>query len=148
MKVLVKNKKAFHNYEVIERFEAGISLIGPEVKSIMNGVCSIAESFVKIRNGEAFIQQMHITRYGKVDGFNVNMEEARERKLLLKKAEIKKLDKNIKEKGFTVIPLALIYSDTRKIKLEIALCRGKNKGDKRQDLKDKDERRELRRVIG
>jgi len=148
MQILTRNKKALFDYEIIEQFEAGLCLIGPEVKSILNNKCSISESYIKIKNGEAFIQNMHVSRYNKVDGFNVCVDETRERKLLLHKKQIIKLEKFIKEKGLTIIPLSVIYSDSRKIKLEIAVGRGKKKYDKRQDEKKKDNRKEIKHITG
>jgi len=145
MKILIKNRKAKHNYEILNTFEAGISLLGPEVKSILKGSCSIGESFVVVKDGEAFIHQMHITKYDKIDGFNEQISEVRQRKLLLHKHEIKKINKQIKEKGLTIVPLSIKYSDSRRIKIDIAVCRGKKLHDKRQDLKEKDMSRDMNR---
>jgi SsrA-binding protein len=137
LRVLVKNRKATHNYEIIDKYVAGISLLGAETKSIMMGKCTIGESFVSLKDNEVFIKQFHIDRYNNIDAFDVDMKETRERKLLLTKSEIKKLGKAVAEKGLTIIPLALLYSDTRRIKVEIAVCRGKKLYDKRHDLKKK-----------
>jgi len=143
MRMLIRNRKAFHNYEIIDKYEAGICLVGPEVKSILNGSCSIAESFVNIVGKEAFIQQMHVTKYEYADGFSSDLSEVRKRKLLLHKHEIKKMHKQIKEKGLTVVPLNIFYSKSHKIKLELAVCRGKKLHDKRHDLKEKDMKRDI-----
>jgi SsrA-binding protein len=137
MKLLVKNRKATFEYEVLEKFQSGIILLGSEVKSVINGSCSLAEGYVTIKNDEAFLMQVNINRYQLIDGFLKTINETRERKLLLLKEEIKKINKAVREKGLTVIPLNFYYSDSRKIKLEIAICRGKNKSDKREALKEK-----------
>jgi len=147
VKVLIKNKKAFHNYEVIDKYIAGISLLGPEVKSIIKGMCSLAEGFVSVREKEAFLRQVHISKWTGTHGFESDINETRERKLLLTKAELRKLHKQVQEKGLTVIPLALIYSDTKKIKLEIGVCRGKKNYDKREDLKKKQMKLEADRKV-
>jgi SsrA-binding protein len=145
VRLLVKNRKATHNYEILEKYIAGIQLLGSEVKSILNGNVSLAEGFVTLKEGEVFLTQVHIDRYGNIDTFNVNINETRDRKLLLNRTEINKIQKKITEKGLTVIPIAIIYSDTRKIKVEIAVCRGKKLYDKRQDLKAKQTDRDAKR---
>jgi SsrA-binding protein len=137
MRILIKNRKATHEYEILEKYVAGISLLGAETKSIMMGNCSLTEGYVVLRGGEAFLTQVHISRYTKIDGFSDNINERRDRKLLLLKSEIKKLGKAVAEKGLTIVPLSLQYSDTKKIKVEIAICKGKKLYDKRHDLKKK-----------
>jgi SsrA-binding protein len=147
MRVLAKNRKATHNYEIIEKYVAGISLLGAETKSIMMGNCSLSEGFISLKGNEAFVNQFHIDRYCNIDGFGVNMKETRERRLLLTKPELKKLGKAVAEKGLTIIPLALLYSDTKKIKMEIAICRGKKLYDKRHDLKNKQMDMDAKRAL-
>lgn len=150
MRVLLKNRKATFDYEIVDKYIAGISLLGPETKSIMKGTCSLQEGYVTLKNGEAFLKQVHIDLYCNIDAFSVNMNETRERKLLLTKPELRKLEKAVQEKGLTIIPLAMLYSDTRKIKVEIAVCRGKKTYDKRDSLKkkqmDRDAKREMKGV--
>jgi SsrA-binding protein len=146
MKVLVKNKKAFHEYEILERIVAGIVLVGSEVKSLKLANVSITESYCYIRDGEIFIKDMHIGIY-KEGGSHNNHEPLRERKLLLKKKEITKLNESLATKGLTIIPLCILISDTHFIKLEIGLGKGKNLYDKKNSLKEKDIKRELSRNL-
>jgi SsrA-binding protein len=145
MKIFVKNRKASHEYEIIEKFDAGLVLKGCEVKSIISGKCSLAEGYITIKNNEAYLLQVNITRYERIDGFMKSIEETRERKLLLTKDEIRKMEKFIREKGLTIIPLTLYYSDTKKIKLELAICRGKKMYDKRETLKKKQQELDMKR---
>ena len=145
MRLLVKNKKATFNYEVIEKYTAGIVLNGPEVKSILEGRASITEGYVSLKNNEIYLKQVHIDRYNKIDTFSVNINETRDRKLLLNRTEIRKIQKKITERGLTVVPTAIIYSDSKKIKVEIAVCRGKKNYDKRHDLKEKQVDRDMQR---
>ena len=142
MEILVRNRKAAHDYEILEKFIAGIVLQGPEVKSILKGSCSISEGFVTIKDGEVFLKNCNITRYDKIDGFRKDLNERMDRKLLLTKIEIRKIDKDLTRKGLTIIPLNIIYSNTKKIKVEIAVARGKKEYDKRETIKQKDLRRE------
>lgn len=139
MKLVANNKKAYHDYFVEEKLEAGLVLHGTEVKSLRMGKCSIKESFIRIENGEMFIYGMHISPYEKGNLFN--KDPLRVKKLLLHKAEINKLLGKIKEKGFTIVPLQ-VYFKEGKAKVEIGLCRGKKLYDKRQDIVRKDQKRE------
>ncbi len=139
MKLVANNKKAYHDYFVEEKLEAGLVLHGTEVKSLRMGKCSIKESFIRIENGEMFIYGMHISPYEKGNLFN--KDPLRVKKLLLHKAEINKLLGKIKEKGFTIVPLQ-VYFKEGKAKVEIGLCRGKKLYDKRQDIARKDQKRE------
>ena len=145
MNLLVKNRKATFHYEILDKYTAGISLTGPEVKSILAGNVSLAEGFVSFKGNEVFLMQVHIDTYCNSDTFSINMKETRDRKLLLNRTEINKIERKITEKGLTVIPTAIIYSDTKKIKVEIAVCRGKKLYDKRQDLKTKQNDRDMKR---
>ncbi|MBE5996908.1 MAG: SsrA-binding protein SmpB [Lachnospiraceae bacterium] len=142
VKVIANNKKAYHDYFVIEKVEAGISLAGTEVKSIRMGHCSIKESFINIHNGQATIHGMHISPYEKGNLFN--RDPLRERKLLMHKNEIRKLDQKLKEKGFTLIPLQ-VYLKGSLVKVEVGLCKGKKLYDKREDIAAKDAQREAQR---
>jgi SsrA-binding protein len=142
--VLAKNKKAFHDYFIDDKLEAGIELVGSEVKSIKAGKVSIKEAFIRIINGEIFIMGMSVVpwTYGSV----YNPEEKRVRKLLLHKREIKKLHEKVSQKGFTIVPLS-VYLKRGKVKVEIALARGKTNYDKRDSLAKKDAKRQIDRAL-
>ncbi len=136
--MLIKNRKARHEYFIEDDFEAGIVLVGSEVKSIRAGKANIKDAFVRIKDGEAFIHNMHISPYEKGSVFN--QEPLRTRKLLLHKREIVKLLSFVAQKGFTLIPLSL-YLKKGRVKLEIGAARGKKLYDKRQDIAEKDAER-------
>ena len=140
--ILAKNKKAFHDYFIEEKLEAGIELMGTEVKSVKAGKISIKESFVRIIRNEIFIMNMHITPYefGNIN----NVPESRVRKLLLSRREINKWEAKIKEQGYTIVPLS-VYTKQRLVKVEIALAKGKKLHDKRETLKRKDIDRNLKK---
>lgn len=142
IKLIANNKKAFHDYFIKDKYEAGISLAGTEVKSLRMGKCSVKESFIRIENGELIIYGMHISPYEKGNIFN--KDPLRPRKLLLHKYEINKIAGKITEKGFTVVPLQVYFKGSL-VKVEIALARGKKLYDKRQDIAKKDMRRESER---
>lgn len=139
MKLVANNKKAFHDYFIDEKYEAGIELHGTEVKSMRMGKCSIKESFIRIDKGEVFVYGMHVSPYEKGNIFN--KDPLRIKKLLLHKAEINKLAGKISEKGYTLVPLQVYFKDGR-AKVEIGLARGKKLYDKRDDLAKKDMKRE------
>ena len=139
MKLIANNKKAFHDYFIEEKYEAGICLHGTEVKSIRMGKCSIKESFIRIENDEMFIYNMHISPYEKGNIFN--KDPLRIKKLMMHKYEIKKIEGKMSEKGYTVVPLQVYLKDSY-VKVEIALAKGKKLYDKRQDIAKKDQRRE------
>ncbi len=139
MKLVANNKKAYHDYFVDEKFEAGLVLHGTEVKSLRLGKCSIKESFIRIENGEVWVYGMHISPYEMGNIFN--KDPLRPKKLLLHKYEINKLLGKIKEKGVTLVPLQVYFKDG-KAKIEMGLCRGKKLYDKRQDIAKKDQKRE------
>ncbi|MBO5070394.1 MAG: SsrA-binding protein SmpB [Roseburia sp.] len=141
-KLIANNKKAYHDYFLEERYEAGIALHGTEVKSLRMGKCSIKESFIRIENGEVIIYGMHISPYEKGNIFN--KDPLRPKKLLMHKAEIRKLIGKITEKGYTLVPVE-VYFNGSLVKVEIALARGKKLYDKRQDIAKKDMRREAER---
>lgn len=142
MKLVANNKKAYHDYFVDEKYEAGLVLHGTEVKSLRMGKCSIKEAFVRIENGEVWVYGMHISPYEMGNIFN--KDPLRPKKLLLHKSEINKLLGKIKEKGITLVPLSVYFKDGR-AKIEIGLCRGKKLYDKRQDIAKKDQKREAER---
>ena len=131
MKLIANNKKAYHDYFILDKIETGIALHGTEVKSLRMGKCSIKESFIRIENGEVFIYGMHISPYEKGNIFN--KDPLRVRKLLLHKSEINKLAGQIKMKGYTLMPLKVYFKGSL-VKVEIGLARGKKLYDKRQDI--------------
>ena len=139
MKLVANNKKAYHDYFIDEKYEAGLVLHGTEVKSLRLGKCSVKEAFVRIENSEVWIYGMHISPYEKGNIFN--RDPLRPKKLLMHKDEIRKLTGKISEKGFTIVPLQVYFKDGR-AKIEIGLARGKRLYDKRQDIAKKDQRRE------
>jgi len=141
-KLIANNKKAYHDYFVEETFEAGIELVGTEVKSLRMGKCSIKESFIRIRNGEALVYGMNISPYEKGNIFN--RDPLRVRKLLLHKVEIRRMNQKIMEQGMTLIPLQVYFKGSL-CKVELGLCRGKKLYDKRQDIAKKDQKREAAR---
>lgn len=141
-KMIANNKKAYHDYFIIDTYEAGIELVGTEVKSLRMGKCSVKESFIRIENGEVFIYGMHISPYEKGNIFN--KDPLRVRKLLLHRAEINKLLAKSKEAGMTVVPLK-VYFNKSLVKVEIGLAKGKKLYDKRDDIALKDQRREAQR---
>ncbi|HKL03963.1 MAG TPA: SsrA-binding protein SmpB [Cryomorphaceae bacterium] len=141
----IKNKKASFEYELIDKLEAGMKLTGAEIKSIRAGKASINEAYCLVKNGEVWVRNMHISPY---DPASYNNESpTRDRKLLLNKKEIEKLEKDLKNKGLTIIPLKVFISDTGFAKINIALARGKKMHDKRQDLKEKDDKRAMDRAM-
>lgn len=143
-KVNIKNKKAYFEYEILEKFAAGIILKGTEIKSIRQSKASIKEAYCIIQNDEVFIRNMFVNEYE--NGNIYNHEPKRDRKLLLNKTEINKLSKGVKQKGNTIVPLHLFINSKGYAKIEIALTKGKKIHDKRQDLKEKDTKREMERV--
>ncbi len=141
-KLIANNKKVYHDYFIEETYEAGIVLHGTEVKSLRMGKCSIKESFLRIENGEMFIYGMHVSPYEKGNIFN--KDPLRTRKLLLHKSEIMKLVGKVKEKGFTLVPIEVYFTDG-KAKILIGLAKGKKLYDKREDIAKKDMKREAER---
>ena len=141
--VLARNKKAFHDYFIEDKLEAGMELVGTEVKSVKAGKVSIKESFIRIIKNEIFIMNMHITPYefGNIN----NLPESRVRKLLLNRKEIEKWAAKIKEQGYTIIPLS-VYTKQRLVKREIGTAKGKKLHDKREALKRKDQERDMKKV--
>jgi len=144
VKQIAFNRKALHEYEILEKFEAGMVLMGTEIKSIRKGSIQFKDAFVSFINHEAWIKEMYIAPYE--EGNRFNHDETRERKLLLHDYEINKLEKKVKLKGYTVIPLTLYLKDGR-AKLEIALAQGKNIHDKRETDKARDAEREIAKAM-
>ena len=137
----IKNKKAYFDYTVLEEIEAGISLVGTEIKSVRKGSVDLKDSFITIKNNEAFIINMYIAKYE--EGNIFNHDERRTRKLLLHKKEIKKLKEKVNTEGLTLIPLKL-YFKKNYVKVLIGICKGKKLYDKRASIKERDLKRETR----
>jgi len=143
---VIKNRKAYHEYEVLEKYEAGIALVGTEVKSIRAGQLKITEAFCQVNTSmQLELHQLEISpyRFGNV----FNHDATRIRRLLMHRREIGKLNQRMKEKGLTLIPIRMYFNNRGRVKVEIAICRGKNLYDKRQSLKAKDAKREVTRAL-
>ncbi|MGQ9475183.1 MAG: SsrA-binding protein SmpB [Actinomycetota bacterium] len=145
VKTLAENRKARHDYLIEERMEAGISLLGSEVKSIREGKASLRDSFARVRDGEVFLENMHVAPYSHGGAFN--HPPRRERKLLLHKDEIRRLQGKVAEKGYTLVPLSLYLNEKGKIKVELGLARGKAKADRRREIMERESRRDLERAL-
>ena len=143
-KQIASNRKAFHDYFIEERYEAGIELFGTEVKSLRQGTVNLKDSWCDISNGELWIKQMHISPYEKGNIFN--RDPIRPRKLLMHKKEIMKLYGTLKQEGLTLVPLSLYFKNSR-VKVEVGLCRGKKLYDKRADMAKKDAKRTIERTL-
>jgi len=143
--VNIKNKKAYFEYEILETFIAGIQLQGTEIKSIREGKAGLVDSYCQFFQGELYVKNMHIAEYFFASIFN--HEAKRERKLLLQKRELSKLERKIKETGLTIVPLKLFMNDKGFAKLEIALARGRKTYDKRENIKQKDDKRDMDRAM-
>lgn len=144
-KFVAENRKARFNYEIIETFEAGIMLMGTEVKSLRNGEANIAESYASYENGEMWLINSHVPEYLEANKFN--HEPRRRRKLLLHQKEIVKLANGVDRQGMTIVPLKMYFNDQGRAKLEIALAKGKNVADKRETSKIRDWNREKSRIM-
>lgn len=144
IKTVAKNREAFHEYFVEERFEAGISLSGTEVKSVRAGTLNLKDAWCAVRDGELWVRQMHISPYEHGNIFN--KDPMRPRRLLMHKREIMRLAAKVKLEGYAIIPLS-VYLKNSRVKLEIALCKGKKLYDKRQDAANKDARRQIDRAM-
>lgn len=144
-KVNIENRRAKFDYQLLEKLVAGMVLTGTEIKSIREGKAALVDSYCYFRNNELFIKNMNISEYS--EGTHYNHEPNRERKLLLSKAELNKLQKKMKDQGLTIIPLKLFISDSGYAKLEIALAKGKKEFDKRESIKERDVKREIMRKV-
>jgi SsrA-binding protein len=141
----IKNRSAYYEYYIDDKYVAGIALLGTEVKSLRTGRASFNDSYCLFQKGELWIKSLHIAEYS--HGTVNNHDPVRDRKLLLTKRELKKLEAKIKEKGYTVIPLRIFFTDKNLAKLEIGLAKGKKLHDKRETIKQRDTERELKRYI-
>ncbi|MGB4631688.1 MAG: SsrA-binding protein SmpB [Tepidanaerobacteraceae bacterium] len=144
-RVLVTNRKARHDYHILETFEAGIVLVGTEVKSLREGRGNLKDSFARVENGELFLYNMHISPYEKGNIFN--RDPLRTRKLLMHKKEINRLAGRVQEKGLTLIPLKVYLNERGLVKVELALAKGKALYDKREDIKRRDAKREVEKAF-
>ena len=144
IKIIANNKKAYFDYFILEKFEAGIELFGTEVKSIRMGHCSVKESFIKIDKGQMYVLNMHINPYERGNIFN--KDPLRVRKLLMHKLEIRKLSSKLQEKGLTLVVLS-VYIKSGLVKVEVGLAKGKKNYDKRESLAKKDQKREIEHEI-
>ena len=144
-KLIAQNKKARHDYSILDTYEVGLVLTGTEVKSLRAGRASLVDGFATVDGGEVWLQHVHIPEY--TEGTWTNHAPRRKRKLLLHKAEIERLEQRTKESGLTLVPLQLYFSGSH-VKVELALARGKRSYDKRQDLAKRDAQREIAREMG
>ena len=144
VKIAARNQKAFHEYFIDEKFEAGIELTGTEVKSIRLGTLSLKEAWCQIKDGQLFIRQMHIAPYEQGNIFN--KDPLRPRRLLMHKREIQRLASKVQLDGYAIVPLS-VYLKKSRVKVEVALCKGKKLYDKRQDAANKDARRQIDRAM-
>ncbi len=143
-KINIRNRKAGFEYQFLDQYVAGIVLTGTEIKSVREGKLTLGEAFCYFSNGALFVKQMHISPY--TQGTHYNHDPARERKLLLKNSELKKLEAKSQEQGLTIVPTRLFINDRGWAKLEIALAKGKKLYDKRENLKQKDMKREMDKI--
>ncbi len=141
---LADNRKALYDYEVLEKFQAGLVLTGQEVKSVKNGHLSLKGAYVTFHNGDAYLTNAHITKY-KQAGDIPDYDPTHSRRLLLRKKEIRYLQGKLEEKGLTIVPLS-VYTKKRFVKMEIALAKGKKQHDKRETIKKRDAQREMRQI--
>ncbi|MDO4532920.1 MAG: SsrA-binding protein SmpB [Coriobacteriia bacterium] len=142
---IARNRKAFHEFDMVERFEAGIELTGTEVKSLRENNCQLTDAFVLIRKGEAWLHNLHISPYS--HGSYNNPDPDRKRRLLLHRKQIMVLSQKVKERGLAIVPLRMYFSDNNYVKVEIALARGKKMHDKRQAMAERDAKRDLERAM-
>lgn len=141
----LKNRSAYHEYFIDAKYEAGMVLLGTEVKSIRDGKVSFSDSYCLIHKGELWLKSMHIAEYS--HGTVNNHDPVRDRKLLLQKREIRKIESKLKEKGYTLVPLRIYFNEKNIAKIEIGLVKGKKLHDKRESIKQKDVEREMKRYL-
>lgn len=142
---IAKNRKAFHDYEVLETFEAGIELTGTEVRSLRDNNCQLTDTFALVRNGEVWLSNLHIAPFS--NGNIANVDPDRRRKLLLHKKQIRYLASKTQEKGLALVPLEMYFNDNGLVKVGLALARGKKLYDKRNSMKERDTKREIERAL-
>lgn len=144
-KLIAKNRRAFHEYEILERFEAGIELSGTEVRSLRENNCQLTDCFVLIRGGEAWLHNVHIAPYR--NGNIANVDPDRKRKLLLHKKEIRLIEQKVRERGMAIVPMQMYFKENSLVKVEIAVARGKKIHDKRQSIAERDQQRDIQRAL-
>jgi len=145
MKVICTNRKARHDYNIVETMETGIVLVGTEVKSLRDGQANLKDSYASIDRGELWLHNTHISPYSK--GNRNNHEPTRKRKLLMHDREIRRLVGHVQEKGFTLVPLKLYFTDAGKVKVELGLAKGKREIDKRRQIAEREAERDMRRAF-
>ena len=144
-KSIAKNRRAFHEYEILETFEAGLELTGTEVRSLRENNCQLTDCFALIRGGEVWLHNVHIAPYS--NGNIANVDPDRKRKLLLHRKEIRLLEQKTREKGLTLVPVSMYFKENGLVKVELALARGKKTYDKRQAIAKRDAQREIDRAM-
>lgn len=144
-KLIAKNRRAFHEYEILERYEAGLELTGTEVRSLRENNCQLTDCFVLIRQGEAWLHNVHIAPYS--NGNIANVDPDRKRKLLLHKKEIRLIEQKVRERGMAVVPTQMYFKENSLVKVEIAIARGKKLHDKRQSIAARDQQRDIQRAL-
>ena len=144
-KIIAKNRRAFHEYEILETYEAGLVLTGTEVCSLRENNCQLTDCFALIRNGEVWLHNLHISPYS--HGNIANVDTDRKRKLLLHKNQIRELEEQTRERGMALVPLKIYFSNNGLVKLELAIARGKKLYDKRADMAARDSKREIDRAL-
>ena len=143
--LIAKNRRALHEYEILERYEAGIELTGTEVRSLRENNCQLTDCYVLIRKGEMWLHNVHISPYKNGSVFNVDPD--RKRKLLMHRREIRVLEQKVSEKGLALVPTAMYFSENSLVKVEVALARGKKLHDKRASMAERDSKREIEREL-
>jgi SsrA-binding protein len=144
IKVVAKNKKARHDYHVVDTLEAGIELKGTEVKSVRQGKIQLVDSFARVESGELFLHNVHISPYE--HGNRYNVDALRTRRLLVHRVQIRRLERQAAEKGMTLVPLS-VYLSRGRVKVELGICRGQRRFDKRQAIAERDAKREIERAV-
>ena len=144
-KLIAKNRRAFHEYEILERYEAGLELTGTEVRSLRENNCQLTDCFVLIRGGEAWLHNVHIAPYS--NGNIANVDPDRKRKLLLHKKEIRLIEQKVRERGMAIVPVSMYFKENSLVKVEIAVARGKKIHDKRQSIAARDQQRDIQRAL-
>ncbi|MCI8468523.1 MAG: SsrA-binding protein SmpB [Eggerthellaceae bacterium] len=144
-KTIAKNRRAFHDYEILETWEAGIELTGTEVRSLRDNHCQLTECFILVRDGELWLNNVHIPPFAQ--GNIANPDPDRKRKLLMHKRQIRYLQEKVREKGLAIVPLKLYFKDNGLVKVEVALARGKKLYDKRESMKERDSKRDIDRAM-
>ena len=144
-KILAKNRRAYHDYEILEKYEAGIELVGTEVRSLRDNNCQLTDAFALVRKGEVWLHNLHIAPFKNGSIFNVDPD--RKRKLLLHKKQIREFERQTAERGMALVPLKIYFNEKNLVKVELAVARGKKLYDKRQSMAERDSKREIARAL-